>query len=254
MIVVWVILLSLGIVLVVGIARFYLSGPERAGVDQGDSVGLLGLTSAHSKDERVRDDWRSPEDQRRERFSVKVTREANQGPKHPPSRYTALVREELMHRAWNEGDREIHAAADREFEGIIAESIPPEAQARAFYAKITGTKHRNSDGTSRPRIINECALFETFSLRPEPENKFDPNAIAILRRPNGEQLGYVDARLAEEITADQAKHGPQWMAILRHKNYHPETDRVVGATLLMIRLTDEYAAQKEAETPGSIIG
>ena len=69
----------------------------------------------------------------------------------------------------------------------------------------------------------------------------------------GEQLGYIEAELAAEITADRAKHGPRWMAVLRHKNFSPETGKVAGATIYLIRLSDEYVLQKEAEAPGSVI-
>ena len=200
----------------------------------------------------------------REKFHEKAAREARRAQEPPEPRatildamtpeqkYAALIREELL--VGNSANRPDDSdAAEAEFERIIAETVPAEAQAKSFYTKVAGTSHRNSDGTLRSRIIDECSLFESLELRPEPENEFDPNAIAVRRWETGEQLGYLEARLAGEIARDQVKHGPRWIAAFRRKSRHPETGRVVGAVLYMIRLTDEYVNQKEAERPGSII-
>jgi len=74
---------------------------------------------------------------------------------------------------------------------------------RHFTAQVHGIEHRNDDGSSRQAIIRRCAVGEQLSLVPDPGNKYDPDAIAIVRK-NGEQLGYWsggDARMADELAA-----------------------------------------------------
>jgi HIRAN domain len=67
-----------------------------------------------------------------------------------------------------------------------------------FFSKIAGVTHDNADGTSRQAIISRCNVGERLVLQPEPDNSFDPNAVKVLRT-NGEQLGFLGARLAAEL-------------------------------------------------------
>jgi hypothetical protein len=181
-----------------------------------------------------------PPDPYRERFHEKAMREASQTTQSNagvPAHVTLQI----------EGPRSA-IAEDTQFEAIVAQTIPPEAQVKAFYATVAGTSHRNRDRTSRTRIIGQCSTFEPILLVPEPDNEFDPNAIAVCRRETNEQLGYLDRRLAEEVTRDIRRHGARWIAIFRHQNYHPETGRVVGAVLHLVCLSDEFIAQSDAVT------
>jgi hypothetical protein len=135
----------------------------------------------------------------------------------------------LMHESidgWHGDD-----TADAEFEAVIADTIPVEAQEKAFYVRVRGTSFRNDDRTLRTRIIGECSTFDPILLVPKPENPFDINAIAVCRRETNEQLGYLDSRLAGEITRDEAKHGPHWVAFFRRKTHHPESGRTAGAVI-----------------------
>lgn len=56
----------------------------------------------------------------------------------------------------------------------------------------------NPDGSDRQEIIRRCKVGERLNLVREPSNRHDRNAIA-LRRQNGEQLGYINSELAEEL-------------------------------------------------------
>ena len=63
---------------------------------------------------------------------------------------------------------------------------------RAFY--IAGVKfHKLST------VINELEVGQVLDLIPEPENKFDPNAVAI--KYNDIMLGYVPRTISAEISA-----------------------------------------------------
>lgn len=72
--------------------------------------------------------------------------------------------------------------------------LPPlpvaQDEKRAFYLQVHGITHRNDDGSSRQRIIRECAVGEELELVPEPDNPYDSDAIKVCRK-TGEQLGYL---------------------------------------------------------------
>ncbi len=177
-------------------------------------------------------------DPNRETFHQKALKEVDHGPRAAPA-FPALVREAELREKINLY-LEVREAADTEFESGIAEVVPIQYRDKAFFNRVAGTSHRNDDHTSRAKIIDECSALESLDLISEPDNRFDPNAIAV-RRTTGEQLGYLESRLAGEVTRDQSKHGPRWIAVFRHKNFNPETDRVVGATIYLIRVSEDFA-------------
>jgi hypothetical protein len=73
-----------------------------------------------------------------------------------------------------------------------------------FWSKVAGVTHQNSDGTSRQEILKRCEARELLRLVPEPDNPVDRDAIAVLRQ-NGEQLGYLERRLARRDSRQNAK-------------------------------------------------
>lgn len=75
-----------------------------------------------------------------------------------------------------------------------------------FDGKVSGVTWDNPDGTSRQDIARTLNLYDELELMPEPGNVFDPNAIA-LYAPNGQQLGYLESRLAGEITRRMRRGG-----------------------------------------------
>ena len=81
-----------------------------------------------------------------------------------------------------------------------------------FFSSIAGVTHRNNDGSSRQKAIKKCQPFEMLKLTPEPNNQFDPNAIAVFRT-TGEQLGYLERRLASE-TCRRTQKGQHWEAMV----------------------------------------
>jgi hypothetical protein len=71
---------------------------------------------------------------------------------------------------------------------------------RVFYMQVHGIKFENEDGTSRQKIIKDCHEGEELVLVPEPDNRFDSDAVKVCRE-NGEQLGYwpADHRMARDL-------------------------------------------------------
>ncbi len=80
----------------------------------------------------------------------------------------------------------------------LAKISPLETFTDEFFSKIAGVTHENSDGSSRQQIIARCHAGERLILQAEPENPYDPHAVKVLRT-NGEQLGFLGARLAAEL-------------------------------------------------------
>ena len=83
---------------------------------------------------------------------------------------------------------------------------------RHFHTKIVGVTYKNSDGSHRQKLIAKCDVFETLTLDHEEDNAHDPNAVRVCRQ-NGQQLGYLNAGLAEEIVRKSA-NGYRFAAII----------------------------------------
>lgn len=133
------------------------------------------------------------------------------------------------------------------FERAVLDVVPESARVKAFYTKIVGTKHVNADGSSRIAWIDVCQPFAALDLEAEPDNPVDASAVAVRLASNGKQLGYLDARLAAEVTLDRARCGDRWMALFRHKDRHPDTGRTVGAVIYLVRLAETFYRERESK-------
>jgi hypothetical protein len=71
-----------------------------------------------------------------------------------------------------------------------------------FICAVVGESFPNDDGSSRQEIIQRCLEGEWLLLVPEPNNPFDPNAIAVRRASNREQIGYLKRDVAASLTED----------------------------------------------------
>lgn len=69
---------------------------------------------------------------------------------------------------------------------------------RAFFTKVVGVTHANSDGTRRQDLLSRMKVGDTVEFIPEPNNPGDPNAIAVFWRC--QQVGYLNKMRAEQIT------------------------------------------------------
>src|SRR4051794_1684691 len=67
-----------------------------------------------------------------------------------------------------------------------------------FHSKIVGVTKKNDDGSNRQKLLPGCRPAMVLTLDHEEGNRFDPNAVRVLR-PDGKQLGYLSAELAEEV-------------------------------------------------------
>jgi HIRAN domain-containing protein len=84
-----------------------------------------------------------------------------------------------------------------------------------IFTKVVGVSHKNSDGSYRKKVIRRCRVQEELQLVPEPDNPFDSTAVAVCRA-NGEQLGYLNQRLAADMH--------RWMENGQHLGRCPDAD------------------------------
>lgn len=76
-----------------------------------------------------------------------------------------------------------------------------DASCETFPSKLKGVSQTNADGRMRQQIIKEkCRPGTALELRREPDNPYDPDAIAVYC--GGEQVGYVTAELADTFAED----------------------------------------------------
>jgi hypothetical protein len=104
---------------------------------------------------------------------------------------------------------EPYAAEDKRFDDAILKAVGSNID-KHFYTKLVGITHENEDGTLRESLIATCKPFDPLEVVWEPNNRYDPNAIAI-HKTNGRMLGYLNSRTAEEV-ARSMKRGTVWQA------------------------------------------
>jgi len=117
-----------------------------------------------------------------------------------------------------------------------------------FYNKLKGVSFRNDDSSSRQKSIRTLKECEELQLCREPDNKFDPNAI-LVRSGNGARLGYLDARLAGEVTRS-LKSGVRWRCYVRHVLHEPGTPSF-GVTVFMVKYKSTNGEDSRAGMSGT---
>lgn len=124
-------------------------------------------------------------------------------------------------------EREFRRRFDTVFGPIIDDVFP---------SKIAGASHANPDGSSRVAVLAKCTPLEIFDLIPEPENPFDPKAVAIRLHETGEQVGYLPERAAHDLLPQMDEPGFRWFAVLHQFNLSPETQELVSANIIVARM------------------
>lgn len=69
-----------------------------------------------------------------------------------------------------------------------------------FFSKVVGVTQNNADGTWRQIVVGTCQPGEPLRFVADPGNVYDENAVKV-ERASGEQLGYLNKELAEQIIA-----------------------------------------------------
>lgn len=86
--------------------------------------------------------------------------------------------------------------------------------------KVVGVTFNNDDGTSRQDIIKGLTISSPLTLRREPTNRFDTNAIAVWA--SDKQVGYIGKDYAS-ILAPMMDAGTQFSTIVGEVDYYKDT-------------------------------
>ena len=81
---------------------------------------------------------------------------------------------------------------------------------------VVGVTYDNDDGSSRQKIISRCTEGEDLLLEHQPDNPHDPNAVAVVKKRTGEQIGFLEARLAKDIIRLVEKEGRAYVCQILH--------------------------------------
>lgn len=110
---------------------------------------------------------------------------------------------------------------------------------RHFFTKVVGVTHKNPDGSNRQRYIESCSLREELRLAPEPDNRYDSDAVKVCRA-TGQQLGYLDSVLASEVAA-ALKHGVRFRAYISDLRGGTPDKPTRGVNLLIVRIEGQHS-------------
>jgi hypothetical protein len=89
-----------------------------------------------------------------------------------------------------------------------------DASVRHVTTRIVGISYPNPDGTGRRDAVRALRRLDRVRLVHRPDNPVDPNAIAVLRDPDGHQLGYLPAAHASEMVAPARDRGTRFLALV----------------------------------------
>jgi len=106
---------------------------------------------------------------------------------------------------------------------------------RYIFAHVTGVTFPNLDGSSRQVALCHCNPMQLIILKWERENPVSKTAMAVFIE-DGEQLGYLDARLGRE-TFNRIKKGEAWTGFIASVGVPSGSEReVLGATIVLVKL------------------
>ncbi|ATI81448.1 HIRAN domain-containing protein [Sphingobium yanoikuyae] len=77
--------------------------------------------------------------------------------------------------------------------------VTPVGRLPAMSLAVVGARFPNSDGSDRRREISLCSPGEPVELRPEPHNKADARAVAVISC-RGVQIGYLTAERCGRVS------------------------------------------------------
>jgi hypothetical protein len=135
---------------------------------------------------------------------------------------------------------------DKEFERSFEKEFAPLIDER-FFSKIAGVTHPNRDGSDRAEILRRCQPLDILELIPEPDNPVDPKAIAIWRYRKRFQLGYLPKETAHELLRRMDDSVGRWVAVLRDPYCAEDSDRIVGATIVVMHMTVEKIRKADSD-------
>ena len=97
------------------------------------------------------------------------------------------------------------------------------AAVRHVTTRIVGIPYPNPDGTGRRDAVRALGRLDRVQLVHRPDNPVDRNAVAVLRHPDGHQLGYLPAAHAADVVAAARERGTRFLALVPVSRATPTT-------------------------------
>jgi hypothetical protein len=110
-----------------------------------------------------------------------------------------------------------------------------------YFTKVMGVSRNNANGCSRQRILAGCNQWEKLSLFHEENNPVDKNAVQVLRG-DGQQIGYLDARLAADIIK-RSEQKTRFAVFVSNITGGTRTKPLMGCNLLIVEVPDGLTDQ-----------
>jgi hypothetical protein len=118
---------------------------------------------------------------------------------------------------------------DRESGRYLARDAPEVLAAGLIVASVAGAARHHAQALAAEDAV---APGRRLTLRRDPDNEHDPNAIAVHPEGGGEQLGWVPREIAVDL-APELDAGRPWTAVaLRERRASPRDPRT-GLTMLL---------------------
>jgi hypothetical protein len=112
---------------------------------------------------------------------------------------------------------------------FLAHDAPELAERGLVVTGVAGASRFHDDALQSPEVSPGSVL----TLRREPDNTHDPNAIAVLAS-SGAQVGFVAREVAASL-ADELDAGATWSAVVLRERRGSPRDPRTGLTMLLAR-------------------
>jgi hypothetical protein len=139
----------------------------------------------------------------------------------------------VLHLLGSLGHESPTSSEDQIFEETMLRMVGPNVE-KYFYNKVVGVSFKNEDGTSREEVIGRLKQFDFLDLVCEPDNPHDPDAVAVHRKGGG-QVGYLQARTAQDVARSIRKRGKVWLACVKWAQGKGR-NRHASLTICLIRM------------------
>lgn len=124
-----------------------------------------------------------------------------------------------------------------------------ELEGELIFSKVAGVTKRNKSGPGRQKLLRELEGYgeswAKFTLEPEPANRYDPNAVKVIDM-FGDQLGYVNERMAAEMARSRAK-GDQWECYFVEITGGYEPGISFGCNIALLRWNPGFVARPHGD-------
>jgi hypothetical protein len=123
-----------------------------------------------------------------------------------------------------------YSVIDRESDRYVPRDDPALMARGLRIAGVAGARQHHAGAVESADV----GPGRPLELRRDPDNEYDPNAIAVHAPNGGEQVGWVPREIAAELAPD-IDSGRPWAAVVLREQRHSPRDPRHGLTMLLAR-------------------